>query len=64
MEQLKHKKEARRWGQKAEDEDDRARSERIKLREEIDKYLDLIEQSLRGQREIEDLFAIRWRVAA
>ena len=64
MEQLRHKKEARRWGQKAEDEDDRARGERIKLREEIDKYLDLIEQSLKGKRETEDLFAIRWRITA
>lgn len=62
MEQLRHKKEARRWSQKAEDEDDRARSDRIKLREETDKYLDLIEQSLQGKQEIEDLFAIRWRV--
>ena len=64
MEQLRHKKEARRWAQKAEDEDDRARGERVKLREETDKYLDLIEQSLRGTRETEDLFAIRWRVTA
>ncbi len=62
MEQLRHKKEARRWSQKAEDEDDRARSDRIKLREETDKYLDLIEQSLQGEQEIEDLFSIRWRV--
>ena len=62
MEQLRHKKEARRWAQKAEDEDDRARGERIKLREEADKYLDLIEQSLKGQRETEDLFSIRWKV--
>lgn len=64
MEQLRHKKEARRWSQKAEDEDDRARSDRIKLREETDKYLDLIEQSLQGKQEIEDLFAVRWRVTA
>ena len=64
MEQLRHKKEARRWAQKAEDEDDRARGERIKLREEADKYLDLIEQSLKGQRETEDLFNIRWRITA
>lgn len=62
MEQLRHKKEARRWAQKAEDEDDRARIDRIKLREETDKYLDLIEQSLQGKQEIEDLFTIRWRV--
>lgn len=64
MEQLRHKKEARRWSQKAEDEDDRARSDRIKLREESDKYLDLIEQSLQGKQETEDLFAIHWRVTA
>ena len=64
LEQLRHKKEARRWAQKAEDEDDRARSERLKLREEIDKYLELIEQSLRGRRETEDLFTIRWTVTA
>ncbi|OBB19708.1 DNA helicase [Mycolicibacterium setense] len=64
MDQLSHKKEARRWAQKAEDEDDRARSGRIKLREETDKYLDLIEQSLHGMQETEDLFAIRWKVTA
>lgn len=62
MEQLRLKKEARRWAQKAEDEDDRARVERIKLREETDKYLDLVEQSLKGKREIEELFSIRWSV--
>lgn len=62
MEQLRHKKEARRWSQKAEDEDDRARRDRIKLRGETDKYLDLIEQSLQGNQDIEDLFAIRWKV--
>lgn len=64
MEQLRHKKEARRWSQRAEDEDDRARSERLKLREESDKYLTLIEQSLQGTYEIDDLFTIRWRIAA
>lgn len=64
MEQLLQKKEARRWSQKAENEDDRARRDRITLREEADKYLDLIEQSLQGKQEIEDLFTIRWRVVA
>ena len=64
MEQLRHKKEARRWAQKAEDEDDRARFERIKLREEADRYLELIEQALRGKREVEDLFTIHWRIVA
>lgn len=63
MDQLRHKKEARRWAQKAEDEDDSARSDRIKLREETDRYLELIEQSLQGKQETEDLFAIRWKVA-
>jgi len=62
MEQLRHKKEARRWSRKAEDEDDRARIERVKLRHETDRYLDLIEQSLTGTQETEDLFMIRWRI--
>lgn len=64
MDQLRHKKDARRWAQKAEDEDDSARNDRMKLREETDRYLDLIEQSLRGKQETEDLFAIRWKVTA
>ncbi len=62
MEQLRLKKEARRWSQRAEDEDDRSRGERLKVREETDKYLDLIEQSLKGTQQVDDLFTIRWRI--
>jgi len=64
MDQLRHKKEARKWSQRAEDEDDRSRSERHKLRDEAHSYLDLVEQSLQGTQEIEHLFSIRWRITA
>lgn len=63
MEQLRHKKDARRWEQRAEDADEQFRETRRKLREEADKYLDLIEQSLRGTQSTEHLFSIRWRIA-
>lgn len=62
MEQLRLKKEARRWEQRVEDADEDFRETRRKLRAEADKYLDLIEQSLKGTRHTEQLFAIRWRV--
>ena len=63
MEQLRLKKEARRWEQKAEEADEDFREHRRKLRDEADKYLDLIEQSLKGTQSIEHLFTIRWRIA-
>ncbi|MBN9177371.1 MAG: DEAD/DEAH box helicase family protein [Microbacterium sp.] len=62
MEQLRHKKDARRWEQRAEDADEQFRETRRKLRDEADKYLDLIEQSLRGTQSTEHLFSIRWRI--
>lgn len=62
MEQLKLKKDAKRWADKAEDEDDRARLERRKLSEEAEEYLELIEQALQGEQETEHLFAIKWRI--
>lgn len=64
MEQLKLKKEARRWEQRAEDADEEFRELKKKLRDEADKYLDLIEQSLKGTQASEHLFTIRWRVIA
>jgi len=64
MEQLRLKKEARRWEQKAEEADEDFRDHRRKLRDEADKYLDLIEQSLKGTQSIEHLFTIRWRIIA
>jgi superfamily II DNA or RNA helicase len=62
MEQLRLKKDARRWEQRAEDADEDFRDTRKKLRAEADKYLDLIEQSLKATQHTEQLFTIRWRV--
>lgn len=62
MGQLKLKKEARRWEQKAEDADDEFRILKKQLREEADKYLELIEQSLKGTQHTEQLFTIQWRI--
>ncbi|MBL8087447.1 MAG: DEAD/DEAH box helicase family protein [Chthonomonas sp.] len=64
MEQLKYKKEARKWEQRAEEADEEFRETKKKLREEADRFLELIEQSLKGTQEIEHLFSIRWRVTA
>ena len=64
MEQLRLKKEARKWEQRAEDADENFRETRLKLRAEADKYLDLIEQSLQGTQNTEHLFTIRWRINA
>lgn len=62
IEQLRHKKEARRWADRADDEYERSRAERKELRKESDLYLGLIEQSLQGTQDLEHLFTIRWRV--
>ena len=62
MEQLKFKKEARKWSERAEEEDEEARAARKKMREEADRYLELIEQALKGKQSIEHLFSIRWKV--
>ncbi len=62
MQQLKFKKEARKWAERAEEEDEQARVARKKMREEADHYLELIEQALKGTQAIENLFSIRWRV--
>jgi ERCC4-related helicase len=64
MEQLKFKKEARRWSERAEEEDEKARIARKKMCEEADHYLELIEQALKGTQEVEHLFTIRWKVVA
>lgn len=62
MEQLRLKKEARKWEQRAEEADEDFRDMRKKLRAEADKYLELIEQSLKGTQDTEHLFSIRWRI--
>lgn len=59
MEQLRLKKEARKWKQRAEGADESSRRTRKKLRVEAEKYLELIEQALRGTQEAEPLFTIR-----
>ena len=64
MEQLRLKKEARKWEQRAEEADESFRDTRKLLRVEADKYLDLIEQSLKGTQDAEHLFTIRWRITA
>lgn len=62
MEQLKYKKEARKWEHRAEEADEDFRAAKKELRKEADRYLELIEQSLRGTQEVEHLFSIRWRI--
>ncbi|MCT7372458.1 MULTISPECIES: SNF2-related protein [Mycobacteriaceae] len=63
MEQLRLKKEARKWEIRAEQADEDFREARKKLRAEADNYLELIEQSLQGTQDTEHLFTIRWRIA-
>jgi ERCC4-related helicase len=62
LQQLKFKQEARKWADKAEDEDEEARVARKKMREEAENYLLLIEQSLKGSKSEEDLFSISWKI--
>jgi len=64
MEQLRLKKVARRWEQKAEEADDEFRDLKKKLREESDKYLELIEQALKGVQQSEHIFTINWKIVA
>ncbi len=64
MEQLRLKKDARRWEQKAEDADDEFRDLKKQLREEADKYLELIEQALKGVQQTEHIFTINWKIVA
>jgi SNF2 family DNA or RNA helicase len=62
MQQLKFKQEARKWADKAEEEDEMARAARKKMREEAENYLTLIEQSLKGTKTVENLFTIAWKI--
>lgn len=62
LQQLKFKQEARKWADKAEDEDDEARLARKKMKEEAENYLLLIEQALIGTRSVESLFTIHWSI--
>lgn len=62
MMQLKFKQEARKWSDKAEEEDEAARVARKKMREEAEDYLSLIEQALKGSKSLQDLFQIEWAI--
>ncbi|MEZ5161922.1 MAG: hypothetical protein R2709_14925 [Marmoricola sp.] len=63
MQQLKLKKDARKWAERAEDgRRSGLGTARKKMREEADHYLELIEQALKGTQTIEHLFSIRWKV--
>ena len=64
VEQLRLKKDARRWEQKAEDADDEFRELKKQLRQEADKYLELIEQALKGVQQTEHIFTINWKIVA
>lgn len=63
-EQLRFKQEARKWADKAEEEDEVARLARKKMRKEAENYLSLIEQALKGTRNLEHLFTIEWSISA
>lgn len=62
VEQLKHKKQAKKWDQRAEEEDESFRAEKKALKEEGARLLELIEQSLRGTKSERQLFAAEWKV--
>jgi superfamily II DNA or RNA helicase len=62
LQQLKFKQEARKWADKAEDEDEEARLARKRMREEAENYLLLIEQALKGTQSSESLFTIHWSI--
>lgn len=62
LKQLEYKKEARKWEQRAEEEDDRARDERREASRKAEEYLELIEESLKGNQEIEDIFSVSWEI--
>lgn len=62
VEQLNHKKEAKKWDQKADDEDESFRAEKKAMNEEGARLMQLIEQSLRGTKSIRQLFAAEWSV--
>jgi superfamily II DNA/RNA helicase len=62
LKQLELKKEARKWETRVEEEEDRAREERSKNREVANEWLEQIENALKGNQRIEDLFAISWEI--
>lgn len=62
MEQLRLKRESRKWETKVDEADEDFRAAKKQMREEADKYLELIEQALKGTQKTELLFTVRWSV--
>ena len=62
MEELRLKREAKKWDNKVDEADDEFRAAKKQMREEADKYLELIEQALKGTQKTELLFTVRWSV--
>ena len=62
LKQLEYKKEARKWEQRIETEEDRSREERRMNTERADEYLEQIEQALKGNKTIDDLLTITWDI--
>jgi ERCC4-related helicase len=62
MEELRLKRESNKWDNKIDEADEDFRAAKKKMREEADKYLELIEQALKGTQKTELLFTVRWSV--
>lgn len=62
MEQLRLKRESRKWETMVDEADEEFRLAKKQMREEADKYLELIEQALKGTQKTELLFTVRWSV--
>lgn len=62
MEQLRLKRESRKWETKVDEADEEFRAAKKQMRDEADKYLELIEQALKGTQKTKLLFTVRWSV--
>ncbi|KAB3521084.1 DEAD/DEAH box helicase [Corynebacterium sp. zg254] len=61
-EELKFKQEARQWRRKIDDAEDEYRTERNRLRDESDLYLDSARDALNAREARRELFTINWEV--
>ena len=61
-EELKLKQEARQWRRKIDDAEDEYRTERNRLREESEEYLDNARDALNATQNRRELFTINWEV--
>lgn len=62
MEQLQLTRESRNWDAKADAADDEYRSQRNRLRQQSDAYLDQVQDALKPKQERRQLFTISWEV--